>query len=82
MVHKCANPACSASFRTLRDGRVFVKEVETNACNDGNGLRRQLRYFWLCGVCCRSMTVVVEKGQSKIVPLYGTGPSAAAQAAS
>ena len=83
MVHKCANAACSASFHTLRDGRVFVKEVENDARSSGNGLCRQLRYFWLCGVCCRTLTVIVEKGQAvKIVPLYGPGPSDAAQAAS
>ena len=68
MVHKCANPACSAPFRTLKDGRVFVKEVEVDS--PGKGLRRQLRYFWLCTSCCRTMIVVVENGQGvKVEPL-------------
>jgi hypothetical protein len=77
MVDKCANPACPASFRTLRDGRVFVKELDTDSHAGGNGLRRQLRYFWLCSTCCRTMTVVVENGQGiKIAPLPGPATAA------
>jgi hypothetical protein len=77
MVDKCANPACAALFRTLRDGRVFVKELETDSLTGGNGLRRKLHYFWLCNTCCRTMTVVAEKGQGiKIVPLSGAATAA------
>ena len=30
MLDKCANPACSKTFRTLRDGKVFAIEVQTD----------------------------------------------------
>jgi hypothetical protein len=69
MVEKCVNPACSALFRYLRDGRVFVTEVEGDSHTKGHARPRQFRYVWLCNSCCRTMTVVVEKGQGiKIVP--------------
>jgi len=73
VVEKCLNPTCSAKFRTLRDGRVFVREVD--GCSHENGEHRhQVGYFWLCGSCCRTMTVVTEKGMdARAVPL----PSAA-----
>ena len=30
MLDTCANPACSKTFRTLRDGKVFAIEVQTD----------------------------------------------------
>jgi hypothetical protein len=70
MLDKCANPSCSAVFRSLRDGKVFVTEVEPDYQSgiSGHGLQRQ--YFWLCNSCCRNMTVTVEKGKmAQVVPL-------------
>lgn len=70
MLDKCANPACSATFRTLRDGRVFVTEVEADYQSSASGRIRQRQYFWLCNSCCRSMTVVAAKGKRvQVVPL-------------
>jgi len=69
MVENCINPACSSSFRYLREGRVFVTEVEGDSRTKSNAHPRQLRYVWLCNSCCRRMTVIVEKGQGiKVVP--------------
>jgi hypothetical protein len=70
MVQKCANSECSASFHSLRDGRVFVIEVEDDSEPDHKH-SRQLRYFWLCNTCCRTMTVVADKGHgngTKVAP--------------
>lgn len=70
MVNKCANSACSAVFRSLRDGRVFVTEVDGDPRGDGRGHSRKLQYFWLCNSCCRTMTVIAEKGMGvRVVPL-------------
>jgi len=63
MVAKCLNPACSANFRTLRDGRLFVKELDDGYHEDGGEHHHRLGYFWLCGSCCRSMSVIAEKGK-------------------
>ena len=74
MVEKCLNPACAAKFRTLGDGRVFVKEVDDDSHENGGDHPHQVGYFWLCGSCCRTMTIVTEKGMgARAVPL----PSAA-----
>jgi hypothetical protein len=70
MVTKCANPACSAPFHSLRQGRVFVMEVEGAPQSGGSGRSRQPHYFWLCHSCCRTMTVIAEKGQGiKVAPM-------------
>jgi hypothetical protein len=70
MVEKCLNPTCSVKFRTLRDGRVFVKDLDDGCHNDGTERHHQVVYFWLCGSCCRTMTVVTEKGMgARAVPL-------------
>ena len=80
MLEKCANPACRAIFRRLRDGRVFVTEVEADY-RSGAGETRRRQYFWLCNSCCRTMTIVAEKGKrAQVVPLPMT--EAAARAAS
>lgn len=70
MVQKCANPACSSPFHSLRKGRVFVKEVESNDGGSKKSRLRQLENFWLCDSCCRSMTVIAEKGNGvRVAPL-------------
>ena len=61
MLDKCANPACSAIFRRLSEGRVFVIEIEDDYQSRPRILRRQRQYFWLCTSCCRSMTVIAKK---------------------
>jgi len=61
MVEKCANPACSAAFHRLGQGRLFIKEVRADP-HDGRG-SWHLRYFWLCDSCCRTMTIVGERGK-------------------
>jgi len=82
MVDKCANPACSVPFRSLRDGRVFVMEAEPNSRVGGDRRSRQLRqlrYFWLCSACCQKMTVVAEKKEGiKVVPLPASATAARA----
>lgn len=70
MLDKCLNPTCSAKFRTLRDGRVFVKEIDCVPEGDGNARAHKLAYFWLCNSCCRTLTVIVQKGNGvRTVPL-------------
>jgi len=61
MLHKCANPACTAPFRSLREGKLFLAETypsEMNGSFDGN--RRKLRrreHFWLCNACSAQFTL-------------------------
>lgn len=61
MLHKCANPACTNPFRSLREGKLFLAETvatEGNAVFDGT--RRKLRrreHFWLCDTCSANFTL-------------------------
>jgi hypothetical protein len=59
MLSKCLNPTCSATFRYLRDGRVFHLEIPAPG---DSGASRRREYFWLCGRCCTSFIVVVKNG--------------------
>jgi hypothetical protein len=63
MLQKCANPACSIPFRSLREGKLFLAETlpDTTAVFDGN--RRKLRrreHFWLCDVCSSHFTLRLD----------------------
>ena len=70
MIDKCANPGCSAVFRSFGEGRVFVMEVEGDYGSGGKVRPPQRQYSWLCNSCCQTMTVVAEKGQAmKICPV-------------
>jgi len=64
MLAKCANPACSATFRYLHEGRLFVFEPKCDAPMRGppaeseDWCRSQSpQCFWLCSLCCSAMTV-------------------------
>ncbi len=63
MLAKCANPACSATFRYLHQGRLFAIEI-SNSARQGppigleyTGNSNSPQYYWLCASCCRAMTV-------------------------
>jgi hypothetical protein len=66
MVSKCANPACTASFRYFHNGQLF--RLETRAARDpidDNGMKkseRRLEFYWLCEDCARKMTLAFDRG--------------------
>jgi hypothetical protein len=69
MLSKCANPACSAQFIYLREGRLFVMEHTGKPAlrQQGPALARsasRLEHFWLCGPCSESFTLVysIDRG--------------------
>jgi hypothetical protein len=74
MVAKCANPKCSATFRFLKHGRLFLIAAEPS----GNRLesdflhhdRRKLQHFWLCDSCCKEFTLVQADGEIRVAPLH------------
>ena len=78
MLHKCANPACTAPFRSLREGKLFLAE---NHPSDGVGRKPRREHFWLCADCAAQFTLRLdEKGGMVTVPLqrpdrlgYATG---------
>ncbi len=74
MVAKCANPTCSASFRYLHEGKLFVMEAVSG--QEANGeLRspssktlRDANYYWLCGRCCHNLTIARDHKGIKVIP--------------
>jgi hypothetical protein len=54
MLGKCTNPSCSASFRYLRDGRLFRLERDPTLWSSKSN---RVEYFWLCHRCSSEMTV-------------------------
>src|SRR5208337_2495559 len=61
MLHKCANPACTVPFLSLREGKLFLAETFPSYLNSAfDGDRRKLRqreHFWLCDACAAHFTL-------------------------
>jgi hypothetical protein len=60
MLQKCANPACSVPFRSLREGKLFLAEnrdsnEEASRVSSVRKLRRE--HFWLCDACSSHFTL-------------------------
>ena len=52
MVDHCANPKCAKPLHYLREGRIFVFDVDGK--QDASGKRtRRLEHYWLCGPCAQ-----------------------------
>jgi len=88
MLDKCANPDCSAVFRRLGTGRLFVADPQArpNRAAERQSARppHGLRYHWLCANCSKTLTVLCEAGSTAtVVPktqaVRGLAPDVAAQ---
>lgn len=62
MVNNCANPQCAKPLHYLREGRIFVFEVQERPM-DGNGKSQghHLEHYWLCGACSLQFRVEHNK---------------------
>ena len=82
MLHKCANPACSNRFRSLRRGKLFLLHMDAaasgasrlEAANPAPHRRErpagQFERFWLCDACASLLTLTFERGRGMVtVPL-------------
>ncbi len=69
MLSRCLNPACSATFRYLYEGRIFTIERVVPG-EGGSEPQRDLEHYWLCADCCRSLKVVVENGVVTTQPIH------------
>ncbi|MBZ5628964.1 MAG: hypothetical protein LAO06_08870 [Acidobacteriia bacterium] len=73
MLSKCANPACSASFRYLHEGRIFTLLCEpefrgAHAVWD-RAAEQHVARFWLCDACSQTMTVCRVNDHAVVRPL-------------
>ncbi len=59
MLSKCANPACSTTFRYLHEGKLYLIDTKAFAGRKPPadlkyaGKASTLEYVWLCSSCCR-----------------------------
>jgi hypothetical protein len=65
MVSKCANPLCSAPFRTLRKGRLVVLHLRQPVPRGtlAEADVKDFEPFWLCEQCCDRFTLLVKPGR-------------------
>ncbi len=65
MLSKCANPLCSAPFRTLRKGRLVVLHLRQPALKGtlAEADVKDFEPFWLCEECCDRFTLLVKPGR-------------------
>ncbi len=74
MLHKCANPACTVPFRSLREGKLFLAETfpsDPGVAFEGNRQKlRRREHFWLCDACCAHFTLRFDNNLGMLtVPL-------------
>lgn len=68
MLHKCANPACTAPFRSLREGKLFL--AENHVLKEGERKPRR-EHFWLCAACSAQFTLRFDEKRGMVtVPLH------------
>lgn len=74
MLRKCANPACTVPFRSLREGKLFLAEAPPYGLDmafDGHRKKVPRReHFWLCAACSTHFTLRFDTEQGMMtVPL-------------
>ena len=75
MIAKCANPACSAPFHYLREGKLFRMGFDPERSTPGPQLAgdprpaRKIEYFWLCESCSATLTLVMKEGKVEAAPI-------------
>lgn len=62
MLAKCSNPACSATFHYLHEGKLFPIELRSDSAivasgTEFRGTWLHSQCFWLCSSCSRVMTI-------------------------
>ncbi len=79
MLAKCANPACTAPFLYLREGKLYQMETQAESpsgtgeqeqsppSKDERKPARRREFFWLCGRCARQMTLSFDRGRGVVV---------------
>jgi len=85
MISKCANPACSARFLYLHEGKLF--RFEREAREDTGPLlgfdpavhkrSRGVEFFWLCESCSAALTLTYRKGTGVVTRRLPDGLKAA-----
>jgi hypothetical protein len=60
MMNHCSNPNCGKPLHYLREGRIYVFDVEdpqSSVSSDGRYPHHHLEHFWLCGRCSETLSL-------------------------
>lgn len=79
MLSQCANPQCAKPFLRLREGRLFLVEIEEltppgvptpSALARARPSKRQVEHYWLCDECAAQWTLIYDQKQGvALVPV-------------
>ncbi len=72
MLQKCANSACSSTFRKLSQGKLFLVESYPSAQFPARNpdSSRRIDHYWLCSHCAGLFTLSYQKGRGIVaVPI-------------
>jgi hypothetical protein len=72
MTARCANPFCNQPFLYFRSGRIYLIDTPGSNTSTSSGPKKSPEYFWLCGDCCRTMKVVLDRSGSVTIESYTT----------
>lgn len=75
MLSKCANPACTARFRYLREGRIFNLPIPGESAN--SFFPKGVLHYWLCDRCKQTLKVVLVDGEIRVSPAHRELPAPA-----
>ena len=63
MLARCSNPSCSAPFRRLGKGRLFLLEADPPL---HTAKSQRTEYFWLCDACAATMTLRLAEDEKVV----------------
>jgi hypothetical protein len=62
---KCANDNCSAKFRSLGEGELFVFPVSNpRVWQLPHGSRQKI--LWLCDDCCKTLALELDENSARV----------------
>ncbi len=79
MVAKCANPDCRNEFHYLRNGRLFLVEVDDKGpvptgpqLVTGRHGPHRVEHYWLCDECVQTITLAIDRQLGVVTVPIGT----------
>lgn len=90
MLSQCANSQCGKPFLKLREGKLFVVEIDRvlrpgekipAAFVSARRQQRSIEHFWLCDECALEWTLIYDRELGiTLIALKRPAPNAASEA--
>ena len=90
MLSQCANSQCGKPFLKLREGKLFVVEIDRvlrpgekipAAFVSARRQQRSIEHFWLCDECALQWTLIYDRTGITLIALKRPVANAASHAA-